>query len=131
MFENREISAAPVARCFIGSVGEGLWPQSDMYAAEKSDIGVLPERGAEQYDVIPRHGGGSGGKAGDQGEILESCLRPVRSDRRKALNGLDRIREAAAKDKNLQFTNLMHHITIDLLRASYYELKRNAAARDR
>jgi RNA-directed DNA polymerase len=44
------------------------------------------------------------------------------------LNGLDRIREAAAKDKNLRFTNLMHHITIDLLRASYYELKRNAAA---
>ena len=46
----------------------------------------------------------------------------------EALNGLDRIREAAAKDKNLRFTNLMHHITIDLLRASYYELKRNAAA---
>ena len=44
------------------------------------------------------------------------------------MNGLDRIREAAAKDKNLRFTNLMHHITIDLLRASYYELKRNAAA---
>lgn len=44
------------------------------------------------------------------------------------MNGLGRIREAAAKDKNLRFTNLMHHITIDLLRASYYELKRNAAA---
>ena len=44
------------------------------------------------------------------------------------MNGLDRIREAAAKDKDLRFTNLMHHITIDLLRASYYELKRNAAA---
>jgi retron-type reverse transcriptase len=38
------------------------------------------------------------------------------------------IREAAAKDRGLRFTSLMHHITIDLLRASYYELKRNAAA---
>ena len=44
------------------------------------------------------------------------------------MNGLDMIREAAAKDRGLRFTSLMHHITIDLLRASYYELKRNAAA---
>jgi RNA-directed DNA polymerase len=46
----------------------------------------------------------------------------------KTLNGLDRIRRAARRDKNLRFTNLMHHITVDMLRASYYALKRNAAA---
>jgi group II intron reverse transcriptase/maturase len=46
----------------------------------------------------------------------------------EALNGLDRIREAAARDKNLHFTNLMHHITVDLLRVSYHALKRDAAA---
>jgi len=44
----------------------------------------------------------------------------------KALNKLDRIREAA-RDKHLRFTSLMHHITVDLLRDSYYALKRNAA----
>jgi hypothetical protein len=43
------------------------------------------------------------------------------------LSGLDRIREAAKKDKNLRFTSLMHHITIDLLREAYKALKRNAA----
>jgi len=43
------------------------------------------------------------------------------------LNGLDRIREAAARDKNLRFTSLMHHITVDLLRDSYNALKRNVA----
>jgi len=43
------------------------------------------------------------------------------------LYGLDRIREAAVRDKTLRFTSLMHHITIDLLRAGYYALKRNAA----
>ena len=40
---------------------------------------------------------------------------------------LNRIREAAKKDKNLRFTSLMHHITIDLLREAYKALKRNAA----
>ena len=44
------------------------------------------------------------------------------------MNGLDRIREAAARDKNLRFTSLMHHITVDLLRAAYNALKHNAAA---
>jgi len=43
------------------------------------------------------------------------------------LIGLDRIREAARRDKNLRFTSLMHHITIDLLREAYKALKRNAA----
>jgi len=43
------------------------------------------------------------------------------------LSGLDRIREAAQKDKGLRFTSLMHHITVDLLRESYKDLKRDAA----
>ncbi len=44
----------------------------------------------------------------------------------EALSGLDRIREAARQDKSLRFNNLMHHITIDLLRESYGQLNPNA-----
>lgn len=44
------------------------------------------------------------------------------------MSGLDRIRRAARKDKNLRFTSLMHHITVDLLRSSYKSLKRDAAS---
>ena len=43
------------------------------------------------------------------------------------MNGLDRIREVAARDKSLRFTNLMHHITPELLREAYCELRRDAA----
>ena len=43
------------------------------------------------------------------------------------MSGLDRIREAARKDKRLRFTSLMHHITIELLRDSYLALNRDAA----
>ncbi len=42
-------------------------------------------------------------------------------------SGLDRVREAAKGDKQLKFTALLHHINIDLLRSSYYSLKRRAA----
>ena len=44
------------------------------------------------------------------------------------MNGLDRIREAATRDGNQRFTNLMHHLTAELLREAYDALKHNAAA---
>ena len=47
--------------------------------------------------------------------------------RGQALSGLDRVREAARRDKDLRLTNLMHHVTVDMLRESYYALKRSAA----
>ena len=42
-------------------------------------------------------------------------------------NGLERVRQAAKGDKRLKFTVLLHHLNIDLLRSSYYSLKRQAA----
>ena len=44
------------------------------------------------------------------------------------MNGLDRIREAAVRDRSLRFTSLMHHLTAELLREAYDALRRNAAA---
>jgi group II intron reverse transcriptase/maturase len=42
-------------------------------------------------------------------------------------SGLSRVREAARRDKRARFTALLHHVNIDLLRESYYRLKRQAA----
>jgi hypothetical protein len=44
-----------------------------------------------------------------------------------ALSGLHRVREAAKKDKRLQFTALLHHVTVPLLLDGFYALKREAA----
>ena len=46
--------------------------------------------------------------------------------RAEASSGLDRIRQAARRDRHIRFTNLMHHVTVDLLREAYFALKRNA-----
>ncbi len=42
--------------------------------------------------------------------------------------GMLGVRAAAQNDKTQKFTNLLCHITIDLLRASFFDLKRQAAA---
>jgi group II intron reverse transcriptase/maturase len=42
--------------------------------------------------------------------------------------GLDRVRQAAKARKKERFTALLHHVTVELLRTSYFGLKRNAAS---
>jgi group II intron reverse transcriptase/maturase len=42
-------------------------------------------------------------------------------------NELEHVREAARRDRKLRFTALLHHVTVDLLRESYYSLKKQAA----
>lgn len=44
------------------------------------------------------------------------------------MSGLERIRQAARRDKGLRFTSLMHHITLGMLEDAYRSLKRTAAA---
>ncbi len=45
-----------------------------------------------------------------------------------ASSELDRVRRAAAKDKQARFTALLHHITIDRLRDAYRRIRPGAAA---
>jgi len=47
--------------------------------------------------------------------------------RESGSNGLERVREVARKDKEVRFTALLHHVTVDLLRDSYRSLKKKAA----
>ena len=41
--------------------------------------------------------------------------------------GLGGVRQVARERKQEQLTALLHHLTVELLRESYYALKRNAA----
>jgi RNA-directed DNA polymerase len=44
-----------------------------------------------------------------------------------ASSGLSRVREAAKRDSKLQFSNLLHHVNVSLLRQSYLALNRQSA----
>jgi len=47
--------------------------------------------------------------------------------RESVSSGLARVRKLAKEQPKLRFTALMHHLTLDLLRQSYFWLKRKAA----
>ena len=54
--------------------------------------------------------------------------RPGRSAGLGVTNGLDRVRQAARRDKDARFTALLHHVDLARLRAAYRALSPKAAA---
>src|SRR3954470_22365707 len=48
-------------------------------------------------------------------------------DRESVSQALDRVRKAARQRKKERFTTLLHHVSPELLRMAFHELKRNAA----
>ena len=57
---------------------------------------------------------------------MEPNTQPTQSGERMS-QGLNGVRERARKNKQERFTALLHHVSVDLLRESYYGLKRKAA----
>src|SRR6266851_7227263 len=54
---------------------------------------------------------------------------PRTQGRQGAPSALERVRLAAARDRKMRFTALLHHIyDLETLRAAYFSLKREAAA---
>jgi len=53
---------------------------------------------------------------------------PRTQSRTRTNSALDRVRRVAARHKDAKFTALLHHVTVDRLRAAFFSLKKNAAA---
>ena len=95
-----------------------------MHVSEESDSGVLPMN-----------------RTNKDGEPLAECeegrplikentppshTHPTQSGARVS-QGLAGVRKAAKEHQEMKFTALLHHLTVDLLRGSFYALKRKAA----
>ncbi|MBZ5626616.1 MAG: group II intron reverse transcriptase/maturase, partial [Acidobacteriia bacterium] len=70
----------------------------------------------------------SGSPAGE-GESRKKARAVPAQDGGAASQGLKGVRKTARERKQERFTTLLHHLTMDRLRDSYYALKREAAPR--
>src|SRR5207253_2469268 len=95
-----------------------------MYVPEESHSGILPmnqsnkdrKPSAERVEGRPLIKENAG----------QSNTYPTQSGDRVS-QGLAGVRKAAREHKEMKFTALLHHLTVDLLRESFYSLKRKAA----
>src|ERR1022692_4829608 len=124
MYENRETSEAPMAQPSDRSAGEGSGHTARMHVSEESHSGIVPMS----------HSNKDGASLAESEEgrplIKENAGQPntypTQSGKRVS-QGLTGVRKAARDDKEMKFTALLHHLTVDLLRESFYSLKRKAA----
>jgi RNA-directed DNA polymerase len=95
-----------------------------MHEMEKSDLPIVAKKPANKAakvtaEPVERRGGAKG-NADPQST--------VRTQSRAAVShAQDRIREAVTRNKSEKLTTLLHHVSIDLLRSVFFDLKKDAA----
>ena len=117
-----EVSVVPGVVC-SGGAEKAKSRTAAIHAAEKSDTPIVlrkPLNNGKPAEVVE----GRGVAKGNAGEAPAGRT----PSREPALTGLERIRQAAKKERQMRFTALLHHITPLLLVESFYELKPGAAA---
>lgn len=98
--------------------------KSSKHGGGESYSGIVPTKQANKSGEPPAEPVEGRRLTKENTSEPNSCRTPGRESGRR---GLERVREAARKDKKQRFTALLHHVSIDLLRESYYSLKRKAA----
>jgi RNA-directed DNA polymerase len=123
MHENREISSTPWSDD-QGRSAKAISRTEDVYVPEKSDCAVLPVNQPNKGRQLSAEAGE--GRAQTRENIVPSHMHPTQSGQRIS-QGLDGVRKAAKERRQERFTALLHHLSVALLRESFYALKRQAS----
>ena len=97
---------------------------ADVHVQEKSDCAVVPVNRPNQEGQPSAEVGE--GRAQTEENIVQSHMSPTQSGNRMS-QGLEGVRQAASVRKQERFTALLHHVTLKLLRDSFFALKRQAS----
>jgi RNA-directed DNA polymerase len=96
-----------------------------MNGPRKSDRPMVPKKPSNKAGQPAAEAAEGRGLA--EGNVDQQNAQRTQS-RTSAPSALDRVRQAARKDKKKQFTALLHHVTIDRLRTAFEALEPKAAA---
>ena len=98
--------------------------KSLMYGGGESNCGIVPAKQPNKSEESPAEAAEGRPQTKENTSQPNSCRT---QSRESGPTGLERVRERARQDKKQKFTALLHHVSIDLLRASYHSLKKQAA----
>src|ERR1700746_2287686 len=124
MHENRETSGAPRPERDRGRSAKAQSQKADAHAPEESDRTILSMNQTNKEERSSEEPGEKRVRAKEN--IVLSNTNPTQSGE-PVSQGLSGVREVAKKRRQERFTALLHHVSVELLRDSYYALKRQAA----
>jgi RNA-directed DNA polymerase len=121
---NRETPSTPIAQIAAGRLEKAMSQKTNMHVGGESDGCVVPTK-------CPNKGGQPPAEGMEERqptkENIGQATAPRTQSRIGELSDLNGVRKVAHEGKRNQFTALLHHVTVGLLRDSYYALKRDAA----
>ena len=121
---NREILGTPADDATAGRPVKAKRRTTGTHGPGKSDDRVVPEKRPNKGGEIPSAEAVEGRRSA-KGNAPKSAAHRTQ-DRGRASIGLRGVREKARKDKRVRFTTLLHHVNIDRLRESFFDLKKQA-----
>ncbi len=124
MHENREISGASRPNQGRDRSEKAISRTTDRQAPEKSDQAVVPVNRSNKEEQSSAEMGE--GRAWAKENIVRFNTSPTQSGKTVS-QGLSGVREAAKARKQERFSALLHHLSLNLLRDSFYALRRQAA----
>src|SRR3974390_2773293 len=123
MHENREISCTSWSSDQDRSA-KAINQTADVNVQEKSDCAVVPVNQPNKEGQPSAEVGE--GRAQTEENIVQSHMRPTQSGKHMS-QGLHGVRQAARGRKQERLTALLHHLSVGILRDSFYALQRRAA----
>jgi RNA-directed DNA polymerase len=124
MHENRETSGTSWPHTGRDRSEKAERRKADRHISEESDCTIVPMNfvNKEEQSSAERREGRVQAKE----NIVQSNTDPTQSGN-PVSQGLRGVRQIARERKQERFTALLHHLSVDLLRASFYALQRKAA----
>ena len=130
MHENRETSELSARESGADRPEKAESRTAGMNGTEESDRGMVPMKQPNKGEPPVRGSNAevAEGKARTEENISQTRTNPTQGGEKGVSQGLAGVRRAARGRKGERFTALLHHLTLELLRDSFYALKRKAAA---
>jgi len=124
MHENRETSRTSQSNQERDRSAKAKSRKADMHVLEESDCAVVPVNQPNNEERSSAEVGE--GRAQTKENIARSSTSPTQSGERVS-QGLSCVRQTAKERRQERFTALLHHLSVNLLRDSFFLLKRQAA----
>jgi len=91
----------------------------------KSDGPIVPTKSSNNATAVAAER--MEGRGSTKGNAVEQNVLRTQS-RAGTTSALERVRKAAIRNRKMKFTALFHHVSVDLLRLSFFALRRKASA---
>lgn len=125
MRENREIPCLPPGDGLGGRAGKVDDRNPATYGHGKSDSSIVPTRPSNKASTLAAEVAEERGLTKENG--LQQNTRRTQSREVCVPSALERVRQAAIRNKGERFSALLHHVTAERLRDAFHNIKKNAA----